>query len=165
MMSRNSYLTLSGKDWCAPVLDNPAKLLISSNPGRPGALRQKAEIIIAFVGLVFIDIVLKIIGFRTFYNVMKRWPTLRRRPQDHSQIWRICSAVDRAANFYFKHAWCLQRSAVGVCLLRLRGFPAELVIGARKTPFYAHAWVEMNGKVLNDDEETIRSLFAVLERC
>lgn len=145
--------------------DSSTKVLIGSRPDRGGALRQKADTLIAFTGLVCFDVALKALGFRVFYKFVKRWPTRKRRSPRHNEVRRICAAVDRAANYYFKHAWCLQRSAVGVCLLRLRGFPAELVIGARKTPFYAHAWLEMDGEVLNDDQETIRSLFGVLERC
>jgi hypothetical protein len=49
---------------------------------------------------------------------------------------------------------CLQRSMVLWWLLRRRGLPAELRIGARKedSRFEAHAWVELEGQVLNDSE-------------
>lgn len=40
-------------------------------------------------------------------------------------------------------------------LLRRRGIPVQLRIGARKTgtQFEAHAWVEMDGRVVNDSED------------
>ncbi|MGC1188506.1 MAG: lasso peptide biosynthesis B2 protein [Candidatus Acidiferrales bacterium] len=49
---------------------------------------------------------------------------------------------------------CLERSLVLWWLLRRRGLPAELRIGARKenARFEAHAWVELEGEVLNDSE-------------
>jgi hypothetical protein len=49
---------------------------------------------------------------------------------------------------------CLERSLVLWFLLRRRGLPAELRIGARKEEarFEAHAWVELEGQVLNDSE-------------
>jgi hypothetical protein len=49
---------------------------------------------------------------------------------------------------------CLERSLVLWWLLRRRGLPAELRIGARKedSRFEAHAWVELEGQVLNDSE-------------
>jgi len=47
---------------------------------------------------------------------------------------------------------CLRESTALWYLLRRRGYPAELVLGARTLlgPFEAHAWVELEGKVLND---------------
>jgi hypothetical protein len=35
-------------------------------------------------------------------------------------------------------------------LLRRRGFDAEVVIGCRPEPFFSHAWVELDGRVVND---------------
>ena len=50
---------------------------------------------------------------------------------------------------------CLERSITLWWLLRQDGIEGELHIGARKQDgrFEAHAWVELGGKVLNDDVE------------
>jgi hypothetical protein len=50
---------------------------------------------------------------------------------------------------------CLERSMTLWWLLRRDGIEGELHIGARKQDgrFEAHAWVELGGKVLNDDVE------------
>jgi hypothetical protein len=77
---------------------------------------------------------------------------------------RICEAVDTAAAFYFKRAWCLQRSAAQACLLRTRGLPARLVIGVHRVPFLAHAWVELDGRVVNDDPR-VRRFYEAIENC
>jgi len=77
------------------------------------------------------------------------------RPPDASQreaaqaIARIAAAVAR--NFFFATN-CLEQSLVLWWLLRRRGIPAELRIGARKEfeRFEAHAWVEADSTVLND---------------
>jgi hypothetical protein len=42
--------------------------------------------------------------------------------------------------------------------------PAELVIGAQHMPFRAHAWVEVQGRVVNDKSYT-NEMYAVLDRC
>lgn len=76
----------------------------------------------------------------------------------------ILRAADLAAILYFKEVKCLQRSAVVARLLRRRGFPAELVIGIQHVPFRAHAWVEMNGSVLND-KIYVSQMYSVIERC
>jgi hypothetical protein len=37
-----------------------------------------------------------------------------------------------------------------VRLLRKRGVVARLVIGYRPVPYFFHAWVEVNGQIVND---------------
>ena len=48
-------------------------------------------------------------------------------------------------------------------LRRDGGIPAELVLGVRTFPFEAHAWVELDGRVLNDDLDHV-GRFLVLDR-
>ena len=57
-----------------------------------------------------------------------------------------------ARNLFFEPT-CLERSIVLWWLLRSRGIPVELRVGARKQAerFEAHAWVEFEGTVLGDD--------------
>lgn len=76
----------------------------------------------------------------------------------------ICSSVDMACIWYWKEVLCLQRSAVTTCLLRRRGVAAVMIIGAQQSPFKAHAWVEVNGTVVND-KSYMREMYSVLERC
>jgi hypothetical protein len=79
-------------------------------------------------------------------------------------IERICSTVDLAIVCYWKKVRCLQRSAATVCLLKRYGLAAELVIGAQQVPLKAHAWVEVEGRVVNDQAD-LREVYAVLDRC
>jgi Transglutaminase-like superfamily len=62
----------------------------------------------------------------------------------------VCEAVSLAACFYYKPVRCLQRSAVATRLLRKCGINGRLVIGYRPAPFFSHAWVEVDGRVVND---------------
>ena len=71
----------------------------------------------------------------------------RRRPQTAAEV---CNAVNLAACFYFKQVLCLQRSVVTLRLLRQHGITCQLVIGYRPSPFFAHAWAEIDGQVVND---------------
>jgi len=57
--------------------------------------------------------------------------------------------VDWAAAFYWKRVLCLQRSIAATRLLRAYGVKADLVIGCRLAPFAGHAWVEVDGRVVN----------------
>jgi hypothetical protein len=38
------------------------------------------------------------------------------------------------------------------------------VIGAQKFPFKAHAWVEVNGRVVNERSD-VQSIYGIWERC
>jgi hypothetical protein len=76
----------------------------------------------------------------------------------------LCHAMDLACIFYPKRVLCLQRSAATVLLLRRRGIQAQLVIGAQMRPFRSHAWVEVNGAVVND-KPYMREIYQILESC
>jgi len=84
-------------------------------------------------------------------------------PQDVTAD-QICRAVDLAAALYFKQSLCLQRSAAAACLLKRFGFPAEMVVGVQQVPFLAHAWVELDGRVVND-KPYMSDIYMVLSRC
>ena len=77
---------------------------------------------------------------------------------------RVCEAVDMAAIWYWKEALCLQRSAATACLLKEQGVSATMVIGAQQLPFRAHAWVEVNGRIVND-KPYMREIYTVLDQC
>jgi hypothetical protein len=74
-----------------------------------------------------------------------------------------CQALNLACVLYFKQVQCLQRSAALVCLLRDLGISATLVIGAQRLPFRAHAWAEVNRRVINDSASAVE-LYGVLDR-
>jgi hypothetical protein len=69
-----------------------------------------------------------------------------------------------ACIWYWKEVLCLQRSAATTCLLKRYGVPAHMILGAQPMPFKAHAWVEVNGSVVND-KPYMREMYAVLDRC
>jgi Transglutaminase-like superfamily len=77
---------------------------------------------------------------------------------------QVCGAIDHACTWYPKHALCLQRSAVTTCLLRRYGVSAQMVFGAQKLPFSAHAWVEVDGCPVNERID-VQAIYGVWERC
>jgi prolyl oligopeptidase len=102
-------------------------------------------------------------NFSSIYRSVRDCPLAspangRSRPED------ILRATDLAAILYFKEVKCLQRSASAARLLRKHGFAATLVIGIQHVPFRAHAWVEMNGSVVND-KTYVSEMYSVIERC
>ena len=71
--------------------------------------------------------------------------------------------VAAVSSFYWKPVLCLQRSVVTARLLRQYGVEAQVVIGCRAAPFAGHAWVEVDGRVVNDSSGYQQKL-RVLER-
>ena len=118
----------------------------------------------AVLNLLVVDLLLKSAGFAAFHEHVKSWPKANRGSVPIVDVRVICEAVDRATTAYPKSAVCLQRSAVTSCLLRSEGVAAQMIIACRKIPFKAHAWVEVNGKVVNDNPKVHTAYAVVLER-
>src|SRR5579864_3308138 len=117
----------------------------------------------AYLSLIRFDLYLARGNFGTLHNKVRNYPT-RKKISSIDSIGRICAAVDMACIWYFKEALCLQRSAVTACLLRKYGVSAHLVIGAQQMPFKAHAWVEVDGRVVND-KQYVPEMYGILTRC
>lgn len=117
----------------------------------------------AYTLLLSFELVIRRRDFASLYRTVHVHPI---RPRTCNTLDRAgaCDAIDRACVLYFKPVQCLQRSAATVCLLRQLGEPAELVIGAQPLPFRAHAWVEVQGVVVNDKVSATET-YAVLDRC
>src|ERR671922_281433 len=102
----------------------------------------------AFGGLLLFDL-LSLRGFSLVHAFTKTRAVAKRTPAPDVAA-RVCRAVEEACIWYFKRAYCLQRSSVTTWMLRRRGLAAELVIGYRPVPVDSHAWVEVRGQVVND---------------
>ena len=117
----------------------------------------------AYGKLIYFDLYLARGNFSALYEKVRKYPVRTKAPSSQT-IEETCAAVDMACIWYWKEALCLQRSAATACLLRECGVPAQLVIGAQQMPFKAHAWVEVEGRVVND-KPYLHEMYAVLDRC
>jgi len=116
----------------------------------------------AYWKLIHFDVYLARGNFAALYDNVRKYPLGKHAPASDA-VERICSAIDMACIWYWKEALCLQRSAATACLLKKYGVPAQMVIGAQQMPFKAHAWVEVDGRVVNDKPYT-PEMYAVLDR-
>jgi hypothetical protein len=117
----------------------------------------------AYGKLIYFDLYLARGNFSALYEKVRKYPVQAKAPSPQA-VEEICSAMDMACIWYWKEALCLQRSAATACLLKEFGVPAQLVIGAQQMPFKAHAWVEVEGLVVND-KPYMHEMYAVLDRC
>lgn len=117
----------------------------------------------AYLSLIRFDLYVAREDFESIYDNVRNYP-IRSKSASPDAYERICSAVDMACIWYCKEVLCLQRSAATTCLLRKYGVSAHLVIGAQQMPFKAHAWVEVEGKVVND-KQYVSDMYGILTRC
>lgn len=113
--------------------------------------------------LLYFDWLMRFGGFAAVREAVRNQEmkcTPKRRDRDRE----LAHAADLACVFYFKRVLCLQRSAALVVLLRHHGYQAEMIIGAQLLPFLSHAWVEVDGRVIND-KPYITQIFQALDRC
>ncbi len=122
------------------------------------------NILTALIGLLFVDLVLHTRGYQALKRRLARYQVSDASGEVGAELQsRILAAIDRAAVVYPRRAMCLQRSAVMTWLLRRHGIAADMVIGIRHTPFYAHAWVEVQGRVVSDAPQ-VKEWYPELER-
>ncbi|WP_336296443.1 lasso peptide biosynthesis B2 protein [Cronobacter dublinensis] len=82
---------------------------------------------------------------------------------EHSRVSKAISFVNLSFNMFTIENPCLVYSvALASCLLT-DGVEARIVIGVRTAPFFSHAWVEVDGKVVGDDPELRSKLCVIME--
>ena len=118
----------------------------------------------ALCALFAYDVICACCRFETIHSMVRRWKVARKNQEAEDALDRVCSAVNYACIWYPKQALCLQRSFVTTYLLRRHGVDAEMVLGAQKIPFQAHAWVEVNGRAVNERSD-VQATYSVWDRC
>ena len=118
----------------------------------------------AFVGLLAYDALLFGRSFSRLHRTVQRWPIARKSNTSAATVDLVCNAINHALIWYPKRVLCLQRASVTTCLLRSQGVLAQLVLGAQRTPFKAHAWVEVNRQAVNERSD-VQATYSVWDRC
>ncbi len=119
--------------------------------------RQERFILIGAMVLLPIVRIIRIVGFKRFKKFLSSLPVTSCKtgldnkpiPESARQAARMVAV---AASHIPARFSCLDRSLVLLKLLRQMGIDGELHLGVRKDRgiFEAHAWVELNGEILND---------------
>lgn len=94
------------------------------------------------------DLIIWLRGFGCIQRQLSR-QSIAPNPSSPGLEQAICDAVLLATCLYWKPVLCLQRSVCAVRLLRKNGSIAKLVVGYRPAPFFSHAWVEVDGRIVN----------------
>ena len=129
---------------------------LSGNPRMTPSSR--ATTVAALLALAVCDITLLLFRFPTIRRLIIRVPTRRGREVSCARLQELIAAFRSAQVYYIRNVECIQRAAALTLLLRLHGIPARFVVGCRRMPFYAHAWVESGGVALCEDANFIEHL-------
>lgn len=130
--------------------------------------RQVLDVLRAGVWIAFFHIGLRLWPYpdliRRFDRGLKDVAAGRPSPSA-AAVERIAAAVDIAARNSLPPAKCLSRSLALRRMLRAAGFEADVRIGVARPgdAFEAHAWVEVEGRVVNDAPD-IAARFHPLEQ-
>ena len=125
---------------------------------------MKRHVIEGWLLLLYFEFIMRFCGFKAFNVIVHKERARPRCATSFPESADLCHAIDLACVFYFKPVKCRQRSAATTLLLRRHGWEAEMVIGAQILPFKSHAWVEINGAVVND-KSYMAEIYQVLEHC
>ena len=120
-------------------------------------------VIRALYELVRYEVIISLRGSGRILQQLRR-QSIAARPTGCEFEQAICDAVLLATCFYWKPVLCLQRAVCTARLLRRHGIVARLVIGYRPSPFFSHAWVEVDGRVVYGSpvyQQRLRTLHVV----
>lgn len=127
--------------------------------------------IFQFVQVVFalirFQIELRIYGFqKLFPKYVERYPIFKHSGNERKHIDRmnrLLRTIDMACALVPFKAECLHRSFLGFRFVRTKySIPVDLVIGVKKFPFSAHAWLVLNDKNINEEEEYTKQFIIIL---
>ncbi|WP_128915761.1 lasso peptide biosynthesis B2 protein [Granulicella sibirica] len=125
---------------------------------------MKRYVLESWLLLLFFEFVMRFRAIKTLHRIVHACIVEPKEMAEGPSSDVLCRAMDYACVLYFKQVLCLQRSSATTLLLRRHGWRAEMVIGAQIRPLRSHAWVEINGTVVNDRPYML-DIYQVLERC
>ena len=112
--------------------------------------KSKTQTAVALLAFAAYDTLMKVLGFHRISQILTR--RLVKRTVNAVQTLQVCAAIERARIWYPKEIKCMQHSAAIAYLLARCGLNPRLAIAGRSMPFQSHAWVELDGIVINDTQ-------------
>ncbi len=131
----------------------------------PFSKTSKRAILVALYTLFRVDSKLKKKGIAGVMDAIRKEVSTHKKYIIPSQeeLKELSNSVDIACAFYSKKVYCLGWASTFVLLALKRGWRCSLAIGVQAVPFYAHAWAECDGKVIND-ETIVQEYLSILLR-
>ena len=117
---------------------------------------DRPSYLFAFAVLVATRTSLRVLGFRRTVR-FARWFGERTAVGAGTGVpAESARAVATAAAFFPGRAVCLEQSVALYLILRRRRHPAALRLGVQPYPFQAHAWIELDGRPMLENEDVLQ---------
>lgn len=130
---------------------------------KPFSQASKYEILKALIELARVHRSIKRKGIIGIIRAVQKGSKARNSYIPNEQeINKLSAAVDAASLLYPRKTFCLAWAATFVLLALRKKWNCKFVIGIQTNPFYAHAWAETGGKVVNDDPQVAQVLSIIL---
>lgn len=122
------------------------------------------QILHALFVLIKIHCLIKFKGFCSTICLIKkaRKENLSYKIPNDEELTHLANVLNQACLFYPTRTKCLEWAMTYVLLALKRGWKCNLEIGVQNYPFFAHAWVECNGRVVMDDQNLRKGLSIIL---
>jgi hypothetical protein len=141
---------VSNVDWRLPLENKKVSLNI--------------HVLKAFLILVKVNFYIKFRGLHSTIQLIKK--SLKSQsiyivPQPE-ELRTLANVVNKACLIYPTRTKCLEWAMTFVLLALRKGWKCNLEIGVQNYPFFAHAWVECDGKVVMDSQDLREGLAIIL---
>lgn len=137
-------------DWCLPLENNK--------------IRINFQVLKAFVSLIKVNYSIKFKGLYQTILLIKETLKAEHKyiiPQE-AELKNLVDILNKACLLYPTRTKCLEWAMTFVLLALQRRWKCNLEIGVQNYPFFAHAWVECDEKVVSDDQSLREGLAIIL---
>lgn len=118
-------------------------------------MRAAPGVFRCFVLLASCDVALRVLGFARTLRIARKLAGEGEGRADAALVDRTVHNIALATALYPGRSKCLEQAVAGFILLRRRGAPVQVRLGVQPYPFFAHAWLELNGVPLNEAPEVV----------
>lgn len=132
-------------------------------PLNNGHFSLDRDVLKAFLMLIKVHSYMKYRGFYSVIRLIKNKYSnqLNYRIPTAESLENLANSVNKAAAIYLTRVKCLEWSIVFVLLALQKQWKCNLEIGVQNYPFFAHAWVECDGKIIMD-AQSLRDGLAII---
>ena len=118
-------------------------------------MRHPPGVFRCFILLMSCDVALRVLGFARTLRWARRLAGEQTSGADEQLIKATLHNIVVATAFYPGRSKCLEQAIAVFVLLRRRQVPVQIRLGVQPYPFYAHAWVELQGAPLTESPEIV----------
>lgn len=117
------------------------------------------KLIEAYIQIITLFVILKLRGIRHYTKYFDPPPFPSDLDNDEATLESVKKGIDTAVRFMIFNSDCIYQSLAFTMMLRRRTIPAVVCMGVSSFPFKAHAWVEVNGVIVSDDDRIVSGLY------